>query len=242
MSWPIGKPNPAATPASTARRASAYAALGVDPTDVAAAPRITHLLDELEDGRATALLVLRASDLPEARKFIFQYDNPLLPAAVRRVLPVEAFCVAAGISPTRLWAVIAELYRLQKAQVGAIKAARRHSAIVDVNSEVAATPDGVEDRMAHLKHMGFTPSPRGSVINIGVSASANATAQSASASALAPPEDTIRRMVEARQRAALGSAAPPPQLPAETPSERVPRPFEPRVPVTINADYDEADE
>jgi hypothetical protein len=133
--------------------------------------------------------------------------------------------------------VIAEVIRLQKAQLGAIKAAERHERIVEVSSQVAESPDGVDDRMAHLKHMGFTPSPRGSTINIGVSATANAAAAAKSDSAsLAAPEDTIRRMVEARQRAALGAGVTP-QLPAATAAESVPRAFERREPVTVDAEY-----
>ncbi len=234
----------APTPRSAAQRATAYRILGVDPSAVAAAPKISRLIAKLEDGKATALEALRASDLPEARQFMSKYDNTLLPAFVRRVLPIEAFAIAAGLSPTRLWGVIAEVFRLQKMQLGAIKAAERHEAIVEVSSATALLPDGVEDRMAHLKHMGFTPSPRGSTINIGVTATATAQSAAVAAAALPAPEDTIRRMVEARQRAALGPAATK-ELPAATPAaDMVPRAFMPRArePITVDAEYEEADD
>jgi hypothetical protein len=231
------------TPASRDRRRRAYELLGVAPNSVADAPRIGHLISKLRDGKQTALEALRASDLPEARKFISKYDNVLLPAFVRRTLPIEAFSIAAGISPTRLFGVIAEVIRLQKSQLGAIKAAERHEAIVEISSQVALDPQGVDDRMAHLKHMGFTPSPRGSTINIGVSATATAAAASrADAAALPAPEDTIRRMVEARQRqAALAGGQR--ELPAATATESVPA-FMPRArePQTVEAEYEEAEE
>jgi hypothetical protein len=140
------------------------------------------------------------------------------------------------------------VFRLQKIQLGAIKAAERHEAIVEVSSATALQPDGVEDRMAHLKHMGFTPSPRGSTINIGVTATATAQSAAVAAAALPAPEDTIRRMVEARQRAALGPAATK-ELPADnvaaTPAaDMVPRAFMPRArePITVDAEYEEADD
>jgi hypothetical protein len=231
------------TPASMARRRRAYELLGVAPNAVADAPRIAHLIAKLRDGKSTALEALRASDLPEARKFISKYDNTLLPAFVRRTLPIEAFCVAAGISPTRLFGVIAEVIRLQKAQLGAIRAAERHEAIVAASSDFAMAPEGVDDRMAHLKHMGFTPSPKGSTINIGVTA--NATAQSASVmqATLAAPEDTIRRMVEARQRAAALPAAPATQaLPAATAAASIPFMPRQREPLTVDAEYEEVEE
>jgi hypothetical protein len=233
----------APTPASRDRRRRAYELLGVAPNSVADAPRIGHLISKLRDGKQTALEALRASDLPEARKFISKYDNVLLPAFVRRTLPIEAFSIAAGISPTRLFGVIAEVIRLQKSQLGAIKAAERHEAIVEISSQVALDPQGVDDRMAHLKHMGFTPSPRGSTINIGVSATATAAAASrADAAALPAPEDTIRRMVEARQRqAALAGGQR--ELPAATATTEVPA-FMPRArePQTVEAEYEEAEE
>jgi hypothetical protein len=230
------------TPESRDRRRRAYELLGVQPNAVADAPKIGHLIAKLKDGKATALEALRASDLPEARKFISKYDNIYLPSYVRKTLPFEAFCIAAGISPTRMFGVIAEVIRLQKSQLGAIKAAERHEAIVEVSSQAALNPAGVDDRMAHLKHMGFTPSPRGSTINIGVSATANAAAKSdATAAALPAPEDTIRRIVEARQRAALPGAIVP-QLPAAAVAESIPRAFERRTrdPVTVDAEYSDA--
>jgi hypothetical protein len=235
----------APTPRSTARRVAAYTILGVTPSAVADAPKIAHLIAKLEDGKQTALETLRASDLPEARKFISKYDNVLLPAYVRKTLPIEAFAIAAGISPTRLWGVIAEAFRLQKAQLGAVKAAARHERIVEVSSDVALLPEGVDDRMAHLKHMGFTPSPKGSTINIGVSATANSAASSrADAIALPAPEDTIRRMVEARQRQAAIAGGAPRELPAATAaSESVPA-FMPRQhePQTVDATYEESED
>src|SRR5262249_24120867 len=159
---------------------------------------------------------------------------------------IEAFAVAAGLSPTRLWGVIAEVIRMQKAQLGAIKAAEKHEAIVAVSSDVALTPLGVEDRMAHLKHMGFTPSPKGSVININAAAPAVAAAKPDSTAALASPEDTIRRIVERRQQATAAlTAAATKELPAETPVESVPQAFMPRPvaePVTVDAEYLDGDD
>jgi hypothetical protein len=232
------------TPASRDRRRRAYELLGVAPNAVADAPKIGHLISKLENGKQTALETLRASDFPEARKFISKYDNVLLPAFVRRTLPIEAFAIAAGISPTRLWGVIAEVFRLQKAQLGAVKAAQRHERIVEVSSQVAELPEGVDDRMAHLKHMGFTPSPRGSTINIGVSATANAAARAEAPTAYLPPaEDTIKRTIEARQRNPL-TAGQPPQLPAAPERETVPQAFtrREREPITVDAEYEDAED
>jgi len=236
---------PAKSQSASDRRATAYLMLGVDPNAVLLAPRISHLIARIKGGKLSALEALRASDLPEARLFASKYDNPLLPSFVRRDLPLEAFSIAAGISPTRLWGMIAELIRVQKAQLGAIKAAERHEEIVGVSSDMALNPLGVEDRMAHLKHMGFTPSPKGSQINIltNVSATANAAAKSLSAGA-PPPEDTIRRIIESRQQRQQLQSAQQPALPESTTVESVPvmMPASGREPVTIDVEYDDAED
>jgi hypothetical protein len=225
------------------QRALAYDMLGVPPNTVAEAPRITHLIAKIRGGLPAALEALRASDAPEARKFIARYDNLLYPSYVRRVLPLEAFAVAAGISPTRLFGVIAEAIRVQAQQLGVVKAAQRHEEIVDVSSECAANPLGVEDRMAHLKHMAFLPAAKGAQISIVTNATATATADAKAAAIAAPaPEDTIRRIVEARQRNAQLVAGQQQALPPASESVPTFMPARDRDLVTVDGDYEEADE
>jgi hypothetical protein len=212
---PYAKSLPTAAPSASARRLLAYDMLGVAPNEVAEAPKIKHLIANITGGWPVALAALRASDCREARAFISKYDNLLLPSYVRRMLPIEAFALSAGVSPTRLWGVITDSIRVQEQQVGAIKAAQSHAEIVAVSTQVALSPEGVEDRMAHLKHMGFTPIPKGSTINLGVNVNASATsAADAKSASLPPSEDIIRRMVEARQQAAALNAARQSALPA----------------------------
>jgi hypothetical protein len=126
--------------------------------------------------------------------------------------------------------------------IGAITAAERHPDVVAASLDAAVLPDGIEDRMANLKHMGYLPSPKGSSVNVNVNASA--TAQAASKSdGLESSESTIRRIVEARQRAAL-PAQQPAALPPAAQVERVPMAFQPRdrEMVTIDADGGEDEE
>ena len=124
--------------------------------------------------------------------------------------------------------------------IGAITAAERHPDVVAASLDAALLPDGVTDRMANLKHMGYLPSPKGSSVNVNVNASANAAAVSKS-DGLESSESTIRRIVEARQKAALPSQAP--QLPAAV-VEHVPMAFQPRgdremVPIDADGTEDE---
>lgn len=225
--------------------AAGYARLGVQPNSVLLAPKVTHLLSSMRGGIPKAIEYLRASAEPAARAFILMYDDPSLSLKIRDALPLEAFCLAAKLDPTDLLAPITRVAHLHGAMLGAVKAAERHPEIVDASLAAAVTPDGVEDRMANLKHMGYLPSPRGSSVNVQVNASATAAAAAKSdAASLSTPEETIRRIIERRQQvASLTPAATQPALPAPVP-ESVPAfmPREAREPVTVDADYEEADE
>lgn len=244
-------PPPMPPPTHSARRAEAYRRLGVAPNDVLLAPKITPLLRRISaDGNLRdAILYLRASSDAAARKFIMVYDDPTTSAYARKALPLEAFVLAAGVDPESLLQAIARVAHLHGAMEGAITAAKRYPEVVTASLNRAVEADGVEDRMANLKHMGYLPSPKGSSVNVNVNANATAAAASQSASASLPaPEDTIRRIIEATQReTALKGAAAQHALPAESESSspsRVPA-FMPRQsaqPVTVDAEYEEADD
>ena len=235
-------------PAADAPRiAAAYRALGIAPNDVLLCPKVTPLLKRIcregteAKGVAAAIQYLRASSEPIARQFICVYDDPYVSGYARRYLPLEAFCLAAKLDPTDLLGPITRVAHLHGAMIGAITAAERHPEIVRASLDAAMLPDGSTDRMANLKHMGYLPSPKGSSVNVNVNASATAQSAAKSEGALAAPEDTIRRIVEARQRTMAAAAATTPttpQLPARTP-ERVPAfmPRGDREPVTVDADY-----
>jgi hypothetical protein len=215
------------------RRSRAYLILGVDPNVVASSPRIAPFIARMPGGWARALTYLRASDMAEARQFMSKYDNLLLPAACRRDLPVEAFAIAAGISPTRLWGVIVEAGRQFESGLGSLTASSRHVEVVEASILAALSPEGIEDRTHQLKHAQFLPLPKGSQVNVQVTASAHAAAGSIAASAAPAPEDTIRRIIEARQRQLAGTPAVPALV--ESTVEAVPEfPATTREPVTIH--------
>lgn len=226
-------------------RHQAYLILGVEPNVVLAGPKITHFISRMPGGWQRALEYLRASDLPEARHFISKYDNMLLPQFVRRLLPIEAFAVAASISPTRLWGVIVESARIFEGGLGSLTAAAAHTRVVQASIDSAVTPEGLEDRAHQLKHMNFLPMPKGSQVNVNVSASAAAQTQVAQATVVdAPsPEATIRGLIERQNRF---NTREQPALPSAEGREVVPEiiPRVERDPVYVEQDYvdEEADD
>jgi hypothetical protein len=188
--------------AETIRR-EAWKEIGVTEYDVSCVASITYLIRLLPQGWTDALAAIRASGSPISKKFLQFWDSPK-PGEVgahrftqrhRDSLPVEAFCVAAGITPMLLWEdIVVSLTRLN-AQQGAILATLNHPAIVQTSIDQALTPEGFKDRELQLKHAGFVPMPKGNVIN--VNAVSNSQSQSRQLTFASPtPEDSIRRLTD----------------------------------------------
>lgn len=180
---------------AAARRVHGYALLRVAPNDVAAVPRITSLVAKLRGGQSAAIAYLRSSESAIARAFLAHYDNLLLPDWVHSALPIEAFCVAAHVSPTLLWKEIVAQYRTVNAELASIAVSESHPDLVDRMIEWAKGPDGDKDRLHLLRHMAFLPQPKGAQVSATFNVSANSAATAQAAALPAPPaEDTIRRL------------------------------------------------
>jgi hypothetical protein len=150
------------------KRSLAYQHLGIDPKDVECTPffrtdlrRIarllnrSHLKDESDDARVRPLELLGASDDPEGRKVLEVYLS--VPASYRRLLPLEAFCHAAGVSPWRILEVIAAVAVRQGAQASAIVASVLHVDVVQKTVEKALQDGGDRERLMLHKAFGFLP-------------------------------------------------------------------------------------
>lgn len=136
---------------------------------------------------------LRSSDDPSAMKVRGVYNS--LPKYMAKLLPIEAFCLAAGVPPHRILEIIVTSVIRQGAQASAIIAAVNHPRVVDKTVEMALTDDGIEDRKVLHTHTGFLPQRAGARTSIVVQQNATATAQAASVAA-PPPEQTIRRLAD----------------------------------------------
>ena len=184
-------------PTAAAIRAEAYRLLGVDPNTVLYSARFSDFFRRVPGGIPEALATLRMSDLPDARRFMRSYDDVTLSAAHRKVLPLEAFAVAAGVTADQMISTLTAAIRTQAVHFGSIKAAIEHSAIVAVSIAQAKLPEGIDDRTIQLKHLSFLPSPKGSQVNVNVAASATAqSAARAEPTVVVAPESTVRRLVD----------------------------------------------
>ena len=142
-------------------RGEAYERLGVTPDQVGAVRPLSLLVRKLEGKRAEAIGLLRSSEDPAARAFLQVYDDA--PTASRNQLPLEAFCIAAGIPNRRLWEVIAGEKFERDAMVCAAIVGTNLPEIMQKTVEFAKEPTRWRDRMALLSATGFLPTPsRGS--------------------------------------------------------------------------------
>lgn len=189
---------------------------GVDSTD---AVTVSTAIDDEHSapyGPGTDLLsawphYLASDDHDDALKVLLAYRSvPRYRGRDR--LPIEAYCVAAKVSPlTILGILVGSIVRMGVAARTVI-AMVNHPRIVQKSVEMALTDEGIEDRTLLARATGFLPTPKGSQTIINVEA--NASAQSASPVLVAapPPEQTIRRAVDRFNDARLLPSAPPPSI------------------------------
>ncbi len=100
-----------------------------------------------------ALDLLEGSSDPEARRVLDVYRS--VPASYRRLLPAEAFCLAAGVSPWQVLDAITVVAVRQTAMVSAIVAFLLSPRVVERTVERALQDDGIKEMVLFHKATGF---------------------------------------------------------------------------------------
>jgi hypothetical protein len=149
------------------KRKLAYERLGINPKDVQHVPflrgelrRIARVIRGVDTGDSPSLPVrplecLRFSDSEDARKVSRAYLS--VPDSYRKLLPAEAFCHAAGVSPYRVLEIIAGAAVRQGAMASAIIAAVTHPRVVKKTVKMALRDKGIRERIVLHKATGFIP-------------------------------------------------------------------------------------
>ena len=197
------------------KRRLALERLGVDPKDVQQLPyfrdelrRIARLINlgvEQEDQSALFDMLQHSDSDDDAHKVWNAYRS--VPESYRRLVPPEAFCQAAGVSPWKVLDLIVVVAVGQGVQRSALVAAVWHPRVVRKAVEVALTDEGHADRQDLHKAVGFLPSPKGAQTIVNVQQNAT-VAQSPAFVPVPRPEDTIRRLAMAFNEARQTQAAP----------------------------------
>ena len=158
---------------------------------------------------------LEACQDPEAQK-VLEVRRSIC-RTHQKHLPVEAFCLAAGVAPHRILELLTATAVRLGAQASTLVAAVNHARVVQKTVEMALTDEGTEDRATLHKATGFLPTPKGAQTNITIAQNATAQANAQAAAVPAPPpEATIRRMVNRFNDRTV------PALPATTDTIRLP--------------------
>ena len=149
------------------KRALAYQCLGIDPAKVPCVPffhaslkRIARLMNRPRPTGEAAVArrfgpfdCLQASADPDALKVSRVYRS--VPESYRRLLPPEAFCIAAGVDPIRVLELIAAGAARQTGQASAIIAALWHPRVVAKTIQRALSDDGTRERAMMHRACGF---------------------------------------------------------------------------------------
>jgi hypothetical protein len=137
------------------KRALAYRLLGINPNDVQRIPYFETQMRKIARASNTscALALLAESNDPSAIKVQSAYLT--IPQSYRRLLPAEAYCHSAGISPWVLLEAITVAAVRRGVMASAIVAAINQPRVVQKTVEMALTDDGIRDRMALHKATGF---------------------------------------------------------------------------------------
>jgi hypothetical protein len=137
------------------KRQLAYEHLGIDPKHVECVPffranlkRIGRLLNH----RGQPLDLVQASADPDACKVSRVYRS--VPESYRRLLPPEAFCISAGVSPSRVLELMAAVAARQTCQASAVIAALWHPRVVAKTIQRALSDGGTRERGMLLNAMG----------------------------------------------------------------------------------------
>jgi hypothetical protein len=210
------------------RTEKAYLILGVDRHEVNRQPQISAQLGLIYRALASKnmpldpIYYLRASDTPEAHQIIDAYYS--LSKPLRTLLPLEAFCLKAGVPTMRAMELITITAMRFGLQSSAIIAHLTHPEVVQATIEDATGPNpdlrAAAQTLLH-KATGFLPQPKGNKTSIVVTQHAQATATAQQATVVAPPpEATIRRLVDRFNDGTRAlpptSAVPIPEREAET--------------------------
>jgi hypothetical protein len=137
--------------------AKAYEVLGVTAIDVALVPRIEHLFRGL-GGKQKVFEYLAGSEEKEARAIV-ELRAKVTPDQAR-VLPFEAFCVAAGVTTKRMFGLIQEEVFAQSRVAAAILKDSSIPHIVECTVRQAKTIAGTQEKRMLLQSGGVLPLPK----------------------------------------------------------------------------------
>lgn len=105
---------------------------------------------------------LEHSGDPDARKVLTAYKS--VQASHRRLLPLEAFCLAAAVPPSRVLELVAAAVVKEGARITAVRAAVAQARVLCKTVERALHNEGWRERLTVHKAMGLVPTWAGRIL------------------------------------------------------------------------------
>ncbi len=183
----------------------AYERLGVTKDEVSKAPVISTVIKVLDGGVNKAIEFLRGSTETDARKFLDTYDS--LPFSVRSLLPIEAFCLASGLTTKRVFELITGACFEQSANVAELISRSSRPKLVGVAVKQALKPKNFDERKLVLQHEGYAPIPKTQVINVGRDINTDNRIQSVSIGELSGVDAEMAKINNRFNERLIGSGA-----------------------------------
>lgn len=140
--------------------------LGVNVAFLNSQAQVTPLLKQCGILPARIIEVLRADHLDESRVVVGVWDS--LTRAERGIIGMDALAVASGVTPRRLWEMYSGATMIQSRESLGVLIADSLPAIMKVTIKEAKKVKGYSSREHIFKAARVLPTPKGSVINIGV--------------------------------------------------------------------------
>jgi hypothetical protein len=147
------------------KRQLAYDQLGIDPANVEIVPMLSVQFRRIARTASTlngwskwttvesVMSLLANSNEPDANKLVNAYGS--VPSSYRKLLPPEAYCLAAGVPPARALELMTVVAVRQTANASAILCALLHPSVVRKTVRVALTRGGSRERRMLHQAMGF---------------------------------------------------------------------------------------
>jgi hypothetical protein len=162
--------NPAASAEKRTRRSKLLQRLDVNPEELQSSAKVYPLLKRCDISPARVIEVLRADHQVEASRAVVAKWDDLSPSDRALLAPevLEALAISSGLPPRSVWELYCRASMVQSREAVGVLIAESLPAIMRVTARQAKMPKGLASREHIYKAARVLPTPRGSVINIGV--------------------------------------------------------------------------
>lgn len=158
---------------------------GLTPDSIKGLMLVGKRLAQVAGGIKGVIEALRGDDSPDSLRFVEKWDS--ITPHDHRIIPLEAVCVLAEITPRRLIELVSGALAVQGDEDTKLIVASYKPKIVAKTAKLALTTLGEKDREMFHKHTEFIPRPSAPSINVDNRTQNNTLMSGGEERALPPP-------------------------------------------------------